>query len=128
MASWFRCFRMTWASYLVARKFLLHLLHHLDVSCLFSLGSDLGEDNRRFLVCCTLGELLFLTFWFETILELLIILGGFLDRSLEGETILIRGFVGVELSSQEEKYNVKHKKKLPECREVTKDNCVTDWE
>merc|ERR1712183_415294 len=29
---------------------------------------------------------------------------------------------------QEENYSVKHKKKLPKCREVTKDNCVTDWD
>merc|ERR1712096_200976 len=28
---------------------------------------------------------------------------------------------------QEENYSVKHKKKLPECKEVTKDNCVTNW-
>jgi len=29
---------------------------------------------------------------------------------------------------EEIKENVKHKKKLPECKTVTKDNCVTEWD
>merc|ERR1712119_188892 len=28
---------------------------------------------------------------------------------------------------KEEKYSVKHTKEVPECKTVTKDNCVTDW-
>merc|ERR1712112_91261 len=28
---------------------------------------------------------------------------------------------------KEEKYSVQHHKEVPECKTVTKDNCVTDW-